>query len=278
MYKKLAVLITCHNRRSKTISCLNHLFSSFQSAPKVNICVYLVDDGSSDGTAEVVLDRFRNVNIIHGDGSLFWNGGMRLAWEEATKNEHHDYYLWLNDDTDIFDNAINDLINASFHFGNNAIIVGSVRSKNNIETTYGGYSESCRLDPNGSYQLIEYFNGNVVLVPHQVFKIVGNLDKRFKHSIGDIDYGLRAKKQGFNSYITMDYIGYCEKHPNIPIWCDKRYSFKQRLKSFRNATSASVAEHFIFDFRHKNFPVAIFHSFSILFRLIFPSIYDYIKK
>ena len=65
---------------------------------KIDLNVYLVDDGSTDGTSEAVKKNFPQVNIIKGDGTLFWNGGMRVAFSKAMESEH-DYYLWLNDDT-----------------------------------------------------------------------------------------------------------------------------------------------------------------------------------
>jgi hypothetical protein len=36
--------------------------------------------------------------VLGGDGSLFWNGGMRLAYADAMRSDF-DYYLWLNGDT-----------------------------------------------------------------------------------------------------------------------------------------------------------------------------------
>lgn len=43
--KKLAVLMTCHNRREKTLRCLTSLFSCRPEAG-LELSVYLVDDGS----------------------------------------------------------------------------------------------------------------------------------------------------------------------------------------------------------------------------------------
>ena len=79
----IAALITCHNRKSKTIACLERLFQ--QALPLgVLLKVYLVDDGSTDGTAEAVREKFPSVSVISADGSLFWCRGMRLAWKHAS--------------------------------------------------------------------------------------------------------------------------------------------------------------------------------------------------
>jgi len=110
---RIAVLITCHNRKPKTLACLTALFN--QTPPSsATTDVYLVDDGSTDGTAEEVHQAYPQVKILQGDGSLFWNGGMRKAFSEALKYDY-DYYLWLNDDTILYPEAIASLLTTSHH-------------------------------------------------------------------------------------------------------------------------------------------------------------------
>ena len=70
----IAVLITCHNRKDTTLSCLGRLFSI-----RKDIDVYCVDDNSTDGTADAIRENFPQVNLIRGDGNLFWCRGMRKA-------------------------------------------------------------------------------------------------------------------------------------------------------------------------------------------------------
>ena len=68
---RIATLLTCHNRVAKTIACLSSL-----QAINFNSDIYLVDDGSEDGTSKIVNKLYPNVNIILGNGDLFWNRGM----------------------------------------------------------------------------------------------------------------------------------------------------------------------------------------------------------
>jgi GT2 family glycosyltransferase len=74
----IAVLLTCHNRRDKTITCLDSLYNCLLPSD-FQLDVFLVDDGSSDGTSKAVSEKFPSVNVIQGNGNLFWNQGMRLA-------------------------------------------------------------------------------------------------------------------------------------------------------------------------------------------------------
>lgn len=210
---KIAVLLTCYNRRKKTLSCLRSLFeASLSEGYKIE--VFLVDDGSTDGTSEAVKNKYPQVNVIQGNGNLFWNKGMNLAWQVAAKKFNYDFYLWLNDDVILFNKSISILLE-DFQKSNtnNTIIAGACQSA--AETvTYSGYNsltKKVKLKPNGEIQRCDYFNGNVVLVPSHVFKQIGFLDPIFHHGQGDFDYGLRAKKTGIISFVSSCNVGTCEQ-------------------------------------------------------------------
>lgn len=194
---KLAVLLTCFNRKEHTISCLSKLF-----AFKQEFDVFLVDDGSTDGTAEAVSLQFPQVNIIKGDGNLFWNRGMHLAWEAAAQKDY-EYYLWLNDDVILYDSCFEELFACAAIKENKAIISGIIETAQKDATLYGGTDENKRLIvPNGQLNPITNMNGNVVLVPKSVFTVLGNLDPVFHHDLGDVDYGLRAIKNNIGVFTT----------------------------------------------------------------------------
>jgi GT2 family glycosyltransferase len=110
-YTSIAVLMTCHNRKLKTLVTLESLFKQTLTS-EIALSVYLVDDGSTDGTSEGVQQKYPQVKLFSGDGNLFWNGGMRIAFSEAMKDEP-DYYLWLNDDTVLAPEALNTLLTTS---------------------------------------------------------------------------------------------------------------------------------------------------------------------
>ena len=70
------VIIPVHNRLKKTITCLKSLEK--QNIYK-NLRIIIVNDGSNDGTKEHITKNFPQVNIINGDGSLFWGGAINLG-------------------------------------------------------------------------------------------------------------------------------------------------------------------------------------------------------
>lgn len=122
---KIAVIMTCFNRRETTLACLRALHQQTNTFD-----VFLTDDGSSDGTAEAIKAEFPQVNILQGNGNLFWVGGMRLAFGEAIKNSYN-YYLWLNDDTFLETDTLDKLLNIQTCLSEqrceNSIIVGTTQ-------------------------------------------------------------------------------------------------------------------------------------------------------
>lgn len=76
---------------------------------------------------------------------------------------------------------------------NKAIIVAAIKAVEENKTTYSGHNKNGLITPNGNLQPCDTFNGNCVLIPRYVFLKVGNLDWKFRHAIGDLDYGYRAK-------------------------------------------------------------------------------------
>ncbi len=270
---EIAVLITCHNRIESTISCLNALFNC-RLPNNINIEVFLVDDGSTDGTSEAVKNNFPRVNLIAGKGNLFWNRGMHLAWEKAKNNRDFDFYLWLNDDTILKFNAIDVLLHDSELKNNQSIICGVCQSVNSDKITYGGYDESNhkKIIPNGYPQICYFFNGNIVLVPRIVFQRIGNLDNYFHHQFGDFDYGLRALKKNISSWISSEIIGYCEDE-GLKKWCNPTFTFLKRLKVFYTPLGMSPLQHFIYANRHWGTFKAIKSFIMQHIRLIFPSVW-----
>lgn len=223
MSKRIAVLITCFNRKQKTLDCLQALFNQVNVAD-VSLQVYLVDDGSTDGTGEAVQQKYPQVKVLQGDGNLFWNGGMRLAFDEASKDEP-DFYLWLNDDTLLAPDALRTLLDTYYQLAETglrkAIVAGSTRDPVTGVYTYGGKVQSRwwhplnldSVEPTEKPQRCDTMCGNCVLIPREVAQVVGNLDPAFVHYAGDWDYGLRAKQKGCTVWIAPGYQGTCPANP-----------------------------------------------------------------
>lgn len=261
---KTAVLLTCHNRKVKTLECLERLYSQL-SKNDFKFSVFLVDDGCTDGTAEAVAAAYPQTHLIKGNGELFWNRGMCLAWEEARKNGNYDGVVWLNDDTMLKPDAFQQL----FQIASNkpdCIVVGTTESTAEQGfVTYGGLRNWKIVQPDDPNRVCDTFNGNIVFIPKSVSDKIGYLDPYFRHSAGDYDYGLRANELGV-SCIAAPIIGVCNRNPTEPIW--NKGNLIQRFKKLYTPLGNNPFETFHF-YKNRSFVKAVGLFIYIHLRVLF---------
>lgn len=248
--KTIAILLTVFNRKDKTLKCLNELYLQEGLNKDYSITIYVTNDGCTDGTPEEIRKRYPDVHIIAGDGSLFWNRGMYTAWVEAAKNDY-DFYLWLNDDTFLYSNCIARLLVQSSSIQDKGIIVGSTCASNdNSKITYGGFDENGLITNLSEPHQTKAINGNIVLISKNAFKKLGTNDPYFRHSLGDTDYGLRARKSGIMCMTGVGIFGECDLHDKPTIWMDPSQPFMKRWKNFLSPTGNNPFEFFYFKRKH----------------------------
>lgn len=280
---RIAVLITCHNRKEKTLACLDALAKQ-EDIADVTVSVYLVDDGCTDGTGEAVRCNYPKVKVLQGDGSLYWCGGMRLAFAEAMKGDYH-YYLWLNDDTILFLGALRTLLETSRKLGERegraAIVTGSTCDPKTKELTYGGVVRKSRWHPFQFLQVMpsdeprpcDTINGNCVLIPRQVSCTVGILSPDFTHGAGDFDYGLRARAKGFSCWVAPGFVGTCSRNSAQGSCKDLTLSVRERLRKMTSPTGPPpMREWMVFTRRHGGVLWPIYWLRTLI-RVFFPRLW-----
>lgn len=259
----LAVVMACHNRCNKTLSCLRAFYEQ-KLSQDITVTVYLLDDGSTDGTSDAVRREFPEVIILAGDGSLFWNGGMRKAFSAAIK-EGYEYYLWLNDDSILYDGSLAVLLSTHAHLktsGHECSIIGSaMQDPVSQQFTYGGVrrrnnrwtlgKDLEKIAPEQEAIQVAATNGNCVLVPASVVKKVGNLDKKYKHRWGDHDYCFRALKQGCSVWLAPGYLGSCEGNPVAGTWEDASLPLMERLRKLNSPHGFQFNDYATYTRRHR---------------------------
>ncbi|PGE18778.1 glycosyltransferase [Bacillus toyonensis] len=257
--KKIAVLMCCYNRKEKTVNAIKKIYSQ-KDINEYKVDIYLLDDGSTDGTEESVLFNFPDVNVIKGNGSYFWNGGMRKAYDIANQKEY-DFFMWMNDDTFIYDNTFKTLLDTNTALSKNEcskIIVGTTANKDG-NLTYGGVRKASParpvkykiMDPDEKRAIeCDTINGNIVLIDKSVYQLIGNLDPVFVHGMGDFDFGLRAKAKGAKIFIAPGILGVCERNPVAGTYNDTKLSLRIAVKKLLSIKGLPVKQWFTFTKRH----------------------------
>lgn len=290
----IAVIITCHNRKEKTLHCLTNLFEAKKAYGhnEVRLAVFLTDDGCTDGTAEAVDQLFdrHEIHIIKGDGSLYWAGGMRAAWREALKEKKRwDYYLLVNDDTYAFDNLFTEMIEAHRYclrtYKRPGLYSGVTCAQGQPDViTYGGDREDrlCRLHrvmPNGQPQLVDEANANLLLVPAMIVDEIGIFYEGYVHGSADYDYSRLARRNNIPVLITAHTCGECEyDHDSMRQEAKKLFSMNlSERRRYLNSPLHSDPEYLLYI--RRNMPLRL--PITLLLRktrLYFPHIYYVFNK
>ncbi|QMW05267.1 glycosyltransferase family 2 protein [Spirosoma foliorum] len=216
------VVIPVYNRKQYTRKCLSCLSAQTERAHTVIV----VDDGSTDGTAEMIHAEFPEVIVCTGTGSLWWAGGTNLGIQYALKNlpiTENDFLLTLNDDTEVGPDYLTNLLKA-FNT-NRPCLIGSISidSQDPNRLLYAGteldmafakirdvaqsrfHQQYATLAKGPLYLPTDCLPGRGLLIPKIVFTKIGLFDEtHFRHHMADLDFSIRARKAGFPLVIATD--------------------------------------------------------------------------
>ncbi|MBF6598620.1 MAG: glycosyltransferase family 2 protein [Fermentimonas sp.] len=284
--ENLAVLLTCHNRKNKTIACLQSFYNA-NIPSNFDVDVYLTDDGSIDGTSEAISEMFPLIKLIKGDGNLYWAGGMRLTWVTAMKNKPYDIYLLLNDDvvlrSDFFDNFQETANYALKEFGMQGIYSGSTIDMESNKVTYGASRiknflfvvKSYRIEPTNKPQKCDITNSNILWVDKEVVNTIGVFDTKYTHGIADYDYSIKARKRNIPVLLTPGVCGVCV-HDHRENWRNNAYSLRERIDFLKSPKGLAYKEYMYYIGKH--FPFFLPYSFIMLWmKTLFPFLWERYK-
>ena len=208
------VCIPLHNRINYTRACLKSVLQQ-QVAMQIIVC----DDGSTDGTGEIIKTEFPSVTVLQGNGNLWWAGATNKCVEHALKSAvSGDFIFTLNNDTELQvgslqmqlhqanqnPNAILGMLNLFFEDPTRIENSGFVRTFVGLGLkrlhTYGQLRASEK-----ALCAVDGLAGKGVLIPIEVFQKVGLYDSaRLPHYHADLEFSIRAAKAGYKLYVNCD--------------------------------------------------------------------------
>lgn len=265
---KVLGLMTCFNRRETTVNALENLI---KGNPNIEFSFIVADDASTDGTRKA-LEAFENVNVLSGDGNLFYSGGMRLAIHEAKQSEQEfDYCLLFNDDVDFVFLAIENLCKKD-----SSIIWIGPTCDGQGELSYGGIVKKSSWLPRTEIvmadseegKVCDTFNANCVLIPWKIFKDLDNIDSVYTHSMGDFDYGFSAVRKGYEIRVSNTFVGACTDNPVSVSWRNYELPIKERIKRKESPKGLPTKEWFHYLKKNYNVITAIVYSCIPYLRII----------
>lgn len=200
----LWVLMLCHNQVELTLACLATLAAQTQPAH-----VLVIDNASTDGTAEAVRRCFADVEILRLDANLGYAGGNNAAMRHALAHGAQAMLL-LNNDTRLAPDCLAQLAATLDAHPEAAAIGPMIYAWESWETisSAGGEIDWAHADAvnlgageqdNGQYPArpVDVLNGCALLVRAAAVAQVGLLDERYFMYWEETDWCTRMARAGW---------------------------------------------------------------------------------
>lgn len=208
--------------------------------------IMIVNDGSTDGTAEWLAAQ-GDIEVVNGDGSLFWGGAVDLALRRLqTKASGEDWVLLINNDTTVAEDFVQRLLDAAQAHAPAA--VGSVirdEADHGRLLSIGARIDSWHLltrdllDKAGPQPVadtvveVDALSGRGVLFPMAALTAAGGMRPRaLPHYLADYEVSLRVRKSGWHLLIASAAAVYSDdNYGNMRAlsWRDKLFSVRSPL-------------------------------------------------
>jgi len=253
----VSIIIVNYNGKKHLEKCLKSIMKISYPNPEI----ILVDNNSTDDSIEFVKNTYPSVIIIKLDN----NYGFAEPNNIGAKNAKGDFFLFLNNDTEVDPNFVGEMVKVLQQDSKIAICQslllkpnGEVDSSGDFIDTLGrAYSSKDKVS---EVKKILSARGASMMIRKESFWDLGGFDKKFFASYEDVDLGWRAWIWGYKIVIV----------PNSVVYHKGGQTVKQNLQEVRfHGVKNSLV------FRLANFETAlatnsIIKTFGIvLFRKIF---------
>lgn len=219
----LSVCIVTYRARDFLRDCLHSLY---ENTDGLRLEVIVADNGSNDGTVEMLRREFPEVSLIENESNL----GFTRPSNQCLRLSRGQYALLLNPDTLILPQALNRLV--AFMESHPEVGICGPKVLNKDFTL----QKSCRRGESRPWAVISYFTGLAALFPHsrffseyqmtymdentahpvagvagscmlirrEVIEQIGYLDERYFAYQEDADYCFRARQAGWQIYYVPE--------------------------------------------------------------------------
>jgi len=247
----LSIIIVSWNVREKLKDNLRALFES----QNVDFEVFVVDNDSHDGSAEMVRDDFPKVKLIANRDNL----GFAKANNQAIKEAKGEYVLLLNPDMRAFDDTLSNMVSwmnchESAWVAGCKLVDESARIINHVRR-FPALSDQLivvlklphlfpaildkYLRTDFDYKksaVVDTIRGGFFMIRREAIEKVGLLDERFFLWFEEVDYCRRIKSAGgevwyANAAECIDLVGQSFKQVKVPV--KQKYFRDSMLKYFK---------------------------------------------
>lgn len=213
---ELSVIILNWNAASDTIRCAQDV----HSWKRVRPVIWIVDNASTDGSAEVIARECPFAHLVRNLTNLGFAGGNNRGIQEALTQGDFPILL-LNNDAFIDEDNVLLLLETLYsdaRFGFVGPLLFDAEHKDHLLAAGGRNpvlhhrSHLPRLKSGPLVREVDYVVGTIILIRPQVFHRVGLLDEAYFFAMEIADLCMRARRQGYLSVVDTRVRAYHALH------------------------------------------------------------------
>lgn len=259
--RRIYVVVPVHNRRILTerfLDCMRQ--QSFR-----DFDIIVVDDGSTDGTADLITTRFPEATLLYGDGTLWWTGAINVGIRHAmARAGADDGVLVINDDLEVDPDYLARFYEQWISLPDTLIGSVCVDIDNPDNIADGGMSVNWwtakirRLNTgrklsevgHNFHAPVSVLTGRGVLIPSEVFRRIGLYNDRHYQQSGDDELPVRARAAGYRLVISYACVVKMHTRASDAMNVSERYALKDLRRYFfdiRSNTRLRIRFFFAYD-------------------------------
>ena len=200
----VAAIVLNYELPEVTAQCVESLLASDYD----NLQVTIVDNGSQDGSAEILHERFPQVAILASDRNLLFAGGMNLGLRHALALGA-DYALVMNNDTLVARDMVSRLVETAEMLPQAGIVAPAIYRTDGRLWAAGSRRrrlwpfprEVDAVDSPRQPFPVDYVTGCGMLIRCGVLKVIGLFDERYAMYYEDADFCARAAAAGYTIWV-----------------------------------------------------------------------------
>ncbi len=221
----IAVIIVNWNVRNYLADCLRSICAA-ATYSGLQVGIWVVDNASTDGTAELVADLFPHINLIVNEHNPGFGAANNQGMAAAAAAENPRAYFILNPDTVLGKGSLTHLVNCleerpqagmvgprlvygDGRFQHSAFAFPGIRQllfdlfplpPRLYESRWNGRYPRRLYRPDGEPFPVDFILGSSMLVRADVVEATGGFDESFHMYCEEIDWGWRIRQAGWEIY------------------------------------------------------------------------------